>query len=68
VPQPIYTLARCPPEVHALCVLAAGLTSAGTLTLYAKGYKQEAISITVAAAVLGAFVGAARLLEEKTTT
>jgi hypothetical protein len=62
-----YSLARCPPEIHALGVLIAGLTSAGTLTLYAKGYRQEAVAITVSAAVLGAFVGAARLLEDKTS-
>jgi hypothetical protein len=44
-------------------VLIAGLTSAGTITLYAKGYRQEAAAITVAAAILGAFLGAAKLLE-----
>lgn len=44
-------------------MLLAGLASAGTITLYAKGYRAEAACITVGAAILGAFIGAAKMLE-----
>ena len=56
-------LGAVPREFHAGCVLAAGLTSAGTVYLFARGYRNEAIGITIGATILGAFLSAAKLLE-----
>ncbi len=51
-------------EVYAFGYFLFGLGSAGVLWLRAKGHNQAATQITLAAAVVGAFIGAAYVLEK----
>lgn len=49
-------------EFLALGVLFAGLGTAASLFLYAKGYEREAAIAGIGASITGAFVGAAKVL------
>ncbi len=50
-------------EMLAFGTLLAGLGTAASVILVAKGRKTEVYAIAAAAAITGAFIGAARVLE-----
>jgi sugar phosphate permease len=51
-----------PNQNRALMVLLGGLGSAAGVVLYLKGYKTEVTAAAVSVTVVGAFIGAARVL------
>jgi hypothetical protein len=53
-------------KLQALGLFGGGLATAATIVLYARGYTREAAAIAVFTALLGATMGAARVLSPTT--